>query len=211
MNAAFTPSANVLPAANKARGMLYSIQRSLTCLTKEIFVPLYSALVRLQLEYTIQANCPYLKKDTNHLERIQRAATRWLKGLRGLTYEERLQALKLQPLGKRRLGNHLALTHKILYSHIDLNATHLFKFSRRPGLRRSSIRLRHQTGRTRRRNRLTCRIFNNSNRLPFQSSGNRAAQIQTNIRLLCLLIHFSLYSIFDQIWSFLGTLSLPDQ
>ncbi len=29
------------------------------------------------------------------------AATRWVKGLRGLTYEERLQALKLQPLGKR--------------------------------------------------------------------------------------------------------------
>ncbi len=71
-----------------------------------------------------------------HLERIQRAATRWVKGLRGLTYEERLQALKLQPLGKRRLKNDLVLTHKILYNHIDLDATQLFKFSRRPGLRK---------------------------------------------------------------------------
>ncbi len=71
-------------------------------------------------------------------------------GLRGLTYEERLQALKLQPLEKRRLRNDLVLTHKMLYNLIDLDATQLFKFSRRPGLRRSSIRLLHQTGRTHR-------------------------------------------------------------
>ncbi len=51
-------------AANKARGMLYFIKRSFTCLIKEIFLPLYKALVRPHLEYAIQANCPYLKKDT---------------------------------------------------------------------------------------------------------------------------------------------------
>ncbi len=86
VNAAFTPSANVLSAANKARGMLYLITRSFTCLTKEIFLPLYRALVRPHLEY---AKCPYFKKDIYHLERIQRAATRWVKGLRDLSYEER--------------------------------------------------------------------------------------------------------------------------
>ncbi len=148
--------------------MLYFIKRSFTCLTKEIFVPLYSALVRPHLQYAMQANCPYLIKGINQLERIQRAATRWVKGLRGLTYKERLQALKLQPLGKRRLRNDLVLTHKILYNHIDLVATQLFKFSRRPGLRRSSIRLLHQTGRTRRRrSSFACRVVKNWNRLPF--------------------------------------------
>ncbi len=35
-------------------------------------------------------------------------------------------------LGKRRLRNDLVLTHKILFNHIDLDATQLFKFSRRP-------------------------------------------------------------------------------
>ncbi len=74
VNAAFTPSANVLAAANKARGMLYFIKRYFTCLTKEIFVPLYGALVRPHLEYAMHANCPYLKKGINHLERIQRPA-----------------------------------------------------------------------------------------------------------------------------------------
>ncbi len=139
MNSAFALTANVLTAAIKARGMLYFIKRLLTCLINEIFVPLYSSLVRPHLEYAIKSNCPYLQKDLNHLEKIQRAATRWVKGLRGLTYEERLQALKLQPLRKRRLRNDLDLTHKILYNHTDLHVTQLFKFSRRPGLRRSVL------------------------------------------------------------------------
>ncbi len=82
VNTAFTPSANVLTAANKARGML-----SFTCLTKEVFVSLYSALVRPHLEYAIQANCPYLKKDIYHVGRMQRSATKWVKGLRGSYYK----------------------------------------------------------------------------------------------------------------------------
>ncbi len=88
VNSAFTPSANVLTVANKARGMLYLIERSFTCLIKEIFLTLYRALGRPHLEYAIQANCPYLKKDIYHLERIQRAATRWVNGLRDISYKK---------------------------------------------------------------------------------------------------------------------------
>ncbi len=75
------------------------------------------------LEHAIQANCPYLKKDIYHLERIQWAATRWVKGLRDLNYEERLKALKVQFLEKRRIRNNLVLTHKIIYNQIYLEAT----------------------------------------------------------------------------------------
>ncbi len=64
--------------------MLKFIKKSLTSLTNVIFVHLCSVLVRPHLEYAIQAKCPYL-------ERIQKAATRWVKGL---TYEERLKVLK---------------------------------------------------------------------------------------------------------------------
>ncbi len=88
-----------------------------------------------------QAPPPYLKKDTCHLERIQRAATRQVKRLRDLNYEERLKALKLQSLEKRRIRNDLVLTRKIIYNEIDLEATQVFKFSRRQGLRRSALRL----------------------------------------------------------------------
>ncbi len=135
-------------------------------MTKEIFVPLYGALVRPHLEYTIQANCPYLKKDIYHLKRIQRVATRWVKCLRDHNYEDRLKELKLQSLEKRRIRNDLVLTHKTIYNQIDLEASQLFKISRRPGLRRSSLRLLQKTGRTRRRrNSFACRGINYWNRL----------------------------------------------
>ncbi len=51
----------------------------------------------------------------------------------------RLKALKL------RLRSNLVLIHKILFNQKDLEATHLIKFSRRSGLRRSSLRPLHQT------------------------------------------------------------------
>ncbi len=82
-----------------------------------------------------------------------------MKGLRDLNYEERLKALKWQPLEKKMTKNDLVLTHKIIYNKIDLEATQLFKLSRRPGLRRSSPRLLQQTGRNgRRRNSFACRV-----------------------------------------------------
>ncbi len=108
-----------------------------------VFVVEESALVRPHLEYAIQANFPCLKKDIYHLGRIRLAATRWAKSLRGLNYEDKLKAQKLQSLEKRRIK-------KIIYNHIDLEATQLFKLPRRRGLRRSSLRLLQQTGRIRR-------------------------------------------------------------
>ncbi len=73
----------------------------------------YRALVRPHLD-AIQVNCPYLKKAIYHLERIQRAATRWVKGLKDLSYEDRLKELKLQSLEKRRIRNDSVLAHKII-------------------------------------------------------------------------------------------------
>ncbi len=50
--------------------------------------------------------------DINYIGIIQRAATRLVKGLRGPTYEERLKAIKKQPLEKKR-----ALIFKVQYSY----------------------------------------------------------------------------------------------
>ncbi len=70
VKSAFTPPANVLTDANKARGLLYFIKRLFVCLMKEIRVPLYSALVRPHLEYAVDENGPYLIQDIYHLERL---------------------------------------------------------------------------------------------------------------------------------------------
>ncbi len=89
-----------------------------------------------------------------------------MKDLGDFSYEERLRELKLISLEKRRIMSDLVQTHKVMFHQIDLEASKLFKFSRRPGLR-SSLRLLQQTGKTRRRrNSFACSVVKYWNRLP---------------------------------------------
>ena len=62
-------------AASKDNQILGLIRRNITYKEKGLIVPLYKAIVRPHLEYCIQAWRPYLRKDIDMLEKVQRRAT----------------------------------------------------------------------------------------------------------------------------------------
>ena len=69
MNANMKVSEQCRIAASKCNQFLRMIRKNITYKEKTLIVPLHKAIVRLHLEYCIQARNPHLRKDIDMLDK----------------------------------------------------------------------------------------------------------------------------------------------
>ena len=120
------PSLHCCKAAASAMRVLSMIRRSFTIISKELFVFLYTTYVRPHLEYYVPIWSPYLVKDIEILEKVQKRATKLIKGYEKLSYDQRLKSLGIYTLFCRRQRGDLIEVFKILNGYYNINPLQFF-------------------------------------------------------------------------------------
>ena len=120
-------SKHIKVMVNRANRMLGMIRRRFTFLDQDVFELLYPVLVRPHLEYCVQVWSPHKQMDINLNEKVQMRAMRMVRGMKDLSYEERMVKLGLTRLVERRLRGDMIETYKLLTNNEEINRNIFFE------------------------------------------------------------------------------------
>ena len=154
--------------ASKTNRTVGVIRRTFKFLNGVMLKTLYKSLIRPILEY---ANCiwaPIYLKDIKKIENVQRRATKLVKELREMSYEERLRKLDLPTLAYRRKRGDLIQVYKIMTQANDMEIESLFEMANHNiGTRGHNLKIQKQHSRLKlREHSFANRVVNSWNNLP---------------------------------------------
>ena len=156
-------------SVNKANKMIGIIKRTFTYMEKDMFLQLYKSLIRPHLEYGSVIWSPYLKKDIYLIENLQRRATKLVKEIKDLPYENRLKFLGLPTLKYRRERADVIQVFKIVKQIDNLNTELFFQKTDYSKTRGHNYKLRKAHNRLRiRHNVFSQRAIDAWNDLPYE-------------------------------------------
>ena len=160
-------SGHIAEKVNKANSVLSLIVRTFDYIEKESFILLYKALIRPVVEYGNSIWHPFLRKDFESVEKVQKRATKLVPELKHLTLIERLKRLKLPSLAHRRRRDDMIQTFKIVKGLEDIPTERFFKFCKQSSTRGHSLKLEKPRCRTTtRQQHVSQRVINDWNSLP---------------------------------------------
>jgi hypothetical protein len=87
---------------------------------------LYKCLIRPRLEYAVHAWRPYLQKDIDLIEGVQRRATKLVVETKGMSYDERLKFLDMTTPGNKESKRDLIEVFKIMKGFENVNMDKFF-------------------------------------------------------------------------------------
>jgi ribonuclease P/MRP protein subunit RPP40 len=122
----FKFSTHCCKIVHRAKRMAYLLRRCFVSGDVRTLTWAFQVYVRPIVEYASPVWSPYLLKDIRAVESVQRAFTRSLPGMSGLSYQQRLSSLGIQSLELRRLRADLCLTFRILHGLVDTDPSEFF-------------------------------------------------------------------------------------
>ena len=117
---------HISSAVSKGYQLLGIMKRTFSKLDKTTLPILFKTLIRPHLEYGSVLWHSRFKEDAKKIERVQRRATKLVREIKDLPYQERLKYMNMYSLFYRRRRGDMIAVHQIMHGLVDIPQDHFF-------------------------------------------------------------------------------------